>query len=108
MTTSKSLQIGNIRIDRILEMEAPFMGPTEAFLDATTADVEAHRHWLEPHALCAQSGKLILAIQAYLIRTSRHTILIDTCVGCDKSNEWFAPWHSAPTLSGWAGSPRRG
>lgn len=69
------------------------MAPTEAFMEATAEDVALHRHWLEPNALCPETGKLILAVQSYLVRTSRHVVLIDTCVGCDKSNEWFEPWH---------------
>ena len=75
------------------------MVPTEAFMEATDEDVAAHRGWLEPKALCPRTGKLILAIQSYLVRTSRHTILIDTCIGCDKSNEWFAPWHQRTDTS---------
>lgn len=99
MSTPNSLQIGDIRIDRIVEIELPFMEPREAFLDATADAVETHRHWLEPTALCPETGKLILAIQTYLVRTLRHTILIDTCVGCNKSNEWFTPWHQRTDTS---------
>ena len=74
-------------------MEIPFVNPTQAFPDATEEDISAHRPWMEPSALCPESGRLILAVQSYLIRTSRHTVLVDTCVGCDKRNEWFPPWH---------------
>jgi len=46
------------------------------------------------------SGKVVIAIQAFLIRTPRHTILVDSCVGNDKprNREFFDragfPWMS--------------
>ena len=75
------------------------MKPTEAFPEATERDGAALRHWLEPNALCTRSDMLILAVQSYLIRTSRHTVLVDTCVGCNKRNEWFPPWHQRTDTS---------
>lgn len=44
------------------------MTPRQAYLDATDEHIEAHRQWLEPSALCPDTGKLILAIQSYLVR----------------------------------------
>ena len=85
--------LGDIVIQRVAEMEIPFLTAEELFIDATQEAVNAERDWMEPWALCPDSGRLIIAVQSYLVRTSRHTILIDTCVGCDKSNEWFAPWY---------------
>jgi glyoxylase-like metal-dependent hydrolase (beta-lactamase superfamily II) len=87
------MNVGDIRIERIVEMETPFMAPLQAFPEATLEAIAAHRHWLEPTALCPASGKLIIAIQSYLIRTRHHTILVDTCLGCDKTNNYFPEWH---------------
>ena len=92
--------VGDIQVQRIVELVQPFMSPRSMFPEATDEDVAAHRHWLEPHALCPTTGKLIMTVQAYLVRTARHTILIDTCVGCDKDNAWYAPWHRR-TDAGW-------
>lgn len=93
MDAADRLDIGAITVDRIVEMEIPFRSPEEIFPDATAEALDAHRHWMEPWALCPETGKLIIAVQSYLVRTSRHTILIDTCVGCGKTYDWFAPWH---------------
>lgn len=87
------MQFGDIHIDRILEMETPFLDPLQMFPDATAADIAAHRHWLEPWALCPVSGKIIIAIQTYVICTRHHIILVDTCLGCDKTNPYFPEWH---------------
>ena len=85
--------VGDISIQRIVESEAPFRTLTEMFPRATPEAIERHRPWLEPNALCPETGKIILPVQSYLVRTRRHTILIDTCVGNDKSVEWHPPWH---------------
>ncbi|MCP4327886.1 MAG: MBL fold metallo-hydrolase [Alphaproteobacteria bacterium] len=74
-------------------MEMRYKTPLELFTDATAEIVEAYRAWMEPWAMCPESGKLIMPVQSYLVRTRHHTILIDTCVGCAKDNPHFEPWH---------------
>ena len=86
-------QLGDITINRILEWEAPFMTLAEFFDEAVAEAVEPHRHWLEPKALDPKTGKIILPVQSYLLRTRHHTILIDTCIGCRKSYDGVAVWH---------------
>ncbi len=93
MSHAETLRLGALSITRILEMEVPFFSPAKLFAEAPAEAFEAHRDWLEPNALCPETGRLILAVQSYLVRTSRHTILIDSCVGCDKGIPWFPDWH---------------
>jgi glyoxylase-like metal-dependent hydrolase (beta-lactamase superfamily II) len=85
-------QLGDLTINRILELEAPFIPPLEMFDEAVAEAVEPHRHWLEPDALDPVSGKLILPVQSYLVRSRHHTILIDTCIGCRKSYDGLPEW----------------
>ena len=87
------MHLGDIQIDRILEMETPFMTPAAMFPDSRPEQLTQHRHWMEPWALDPVTGKIIIAIQTYVIRTSRHTILVDTCLGCGKTNPYFPEWH---------------
>lgn len=61
------MNIGDIRIDRIVEMETPFMTPMDAFPDAPHELIREHQHWMEPTALCPITGKLIITIQTYVI-----------------------------------------
>jgi glyoxylase-like metal-dependent hydrolase (beta-lactamase superfamily II) len=48
---------------------------------------------MEPWALDPVSGNLVLTIQAFLVRTRHHTILIDTCVGDHKPRPQRPFWH---------------
>ena len=77
-------QLGDIEVTSVLEQMAEFM-TLEEFFDSFTPEMfDAHKDWLLPNAVSPTSGKMILPIQSYLVRTKHHTILIDTCVGCHK------------------------
>jgi glyoxylase-like metal-dependent hydrolase (beta-lactamase superfamily II) len=86
-------QLGDVVIDSILDLEMLLATPVEFYEDATPEAVSAERHWLEPKALDPKTGKIVLPIQSYLLRTRHHTILIDTCVGCRKSDDQFPEFH---------------
>ncbi|NQV43789.1 MAG: MBL fold metallo-hydrolase [Rhodospirillales bacterium] len=88
-----TLSIGAILVRRIVELEGPFLDPTEICAEATPENLAPHMDWLSPRALCPDTGKLIFSFHSWLVQSTRHTILIDTCVGCDKTVEWHAPWH---------------
>ena len=85
--------IGDIAVDRVIEIEGPEFEPTQLIPEATAENLAPHRHWLEPTMLDPATGKLILVVQSYLLRTDHHTILIDTCVGNDKERTFSASWN---------------
>lgn len=86
-------RIGALEITRIHEMDVKFMEPLKMFPAASAEELEPHLDWLVPEQLCPDTNRLILPIQGYLVRTSHHTILIDACVGNDKTFEGFADWN---------------
>ena len=79
-------RLGDITIDRIIETETadPFFDPLEFFPETTAEHWAPHKAWMEPTAMDPGSGKLVLAIQSFLVRTRHHTIVVDTCVGDGK------------------------
>jgi glyoxylase-like metal-dependent hydrolase (beta-lactamase superfamily II) len=85
--------LGQIVIQRIVESICTAFDPLSFFPETTPDDWARHRTWMEPRALDPVSGNLVLPIQAFLVRTRRHTILIDTCVGHDKSRPQWLFWH---------------
>lgn len=90
--TPAPLKIGNIEIQQVVEMQSPLFAPGDFLPTSTIEQIDALKPQFEPWALCPQTGKLILAIQTYVLKTSHHTILVDTCVGCDKSSS-IPVWH---------------
>ncbi|MBR0671426.1 MBL fold metallo-hydrolase [Neoroseomonas soli] len=85
--------LGDITIQRIIEGESPLFDPLTFFPTLTKEALEENRSWLEPAALDPVTGKLVLCIQSWVVRTRHHTILVDTCVGNDKERPTRAFWH---------------
>jgi glyoxylase-like metal-dependent hydrolase (beta-lactamase superfamily II) len=89
MTTR--FDVGDTTIHRIVEMEHS-IGPIREFLPNLTAELlDENRAWLQPAALNAQD-EIVLCFQSHVIRTPQHTILVDTCIGNDKTRPQRAIW----------------
>jgi glyoxylase-like metal-dependent hydrolase (beta-lactamase superfamily II) len=85
-------RLGDLTIARALEMIMPF--ERQAFFPETTpAEWAPYESWLKPKAIDPETGALLFPIQSYVVRTPRHTILIDTCVGNHKERPTRPPWH---------------
>ncbi|MGE0153512.1 MAG: MBL fold metallo-hydrolase [Reyranellaceae bacterium] len=76
------IALGDFRIDRAVEYEGPFIRPGELFPDFDAAELEGH-DWLGP-IFEPGAGRMMLSFHSFVLRTGRHTILIDTCMGNDK------------------------
>lgn len=87
-----SWNIGDVSVTRILEMSGPPVKPSEWFADCTDEAIGPHLHWLVPRSLSPTTGMLIWPVQGYLVRSSRHTILVDGCVGNNKTCRFFPDW----------------
>ncbi len=75
------LAIGSYGVGRVAELEFPAFPALEFFPAATPAMVEEARRLL-PGRISAD-GRIVMSFHSFVLRTGRHTILIDTC--CAKS-----------------------
>lgn len=89
----KTHQVGNIEISQIIEMEGPDWAPLTFFPDCTTEMLQSQLDWLQPRFLDPTNGRLIFATQSYLVRTTHHNILIDSCVGEHKERAYSPAWN---------------
>lgn len=81
-TDFKQWQIGDVRVTRVLEQEAPL--PPEALIaNIDPARLAEHRTWLEPHFMTAD-GQIVLSIHALVVESGGKTIVVDTCMGNDR------------------------
>ncbi len=85
-------QVGDLNVARILELITPF-DPLVFFPETTPADWAPHESWLKPKAMAPVNGALLLPMQSYIVRTSHHTVLIDSCIGNDKERANRPGWH---------------
>jgi len=88
-----SWRVGDITVTRILEQVSLLETPEEFFPEASAEALKPHLSWLKPRALCPWTGRMVMPIQAYLVKTSRHLILVDCCVGNGKRCGYMREWH---------------
>ncbi len=84
-------KVGDIEVWRLLEIHGPFLTPEELWPNAgpdVREVVERHA----PGALEAGTGRLILPVQGFLLKTPNHVIIVDSCVGNDKTAA-LPEWH---------------
>jgi glyoxylase-like metal-dependent hydrolase (beta-lactamase superfamily II) len=89
---TSSFSVGDITIDRIVELEGVFMPALDVLPGLTPQLLDENRHWLMPKAL-NDEGILLLCFQSYVVRTPHHTILVDSCIGNDKQRPTRPSWH---------------
>jgi glyoxylase-like metal-dependent hydrolase (beta-lactamase superfamily II) len=86
-----AFKLGAVTIQRIVEQEAPFFDAFKFFPILTRELFDENRSWLQPRYV-DMTGKLILCVQSYIVRTTHHTILIDSCVGNHKPRAGLYPF----------------
>lgn len=91
------LAFGDVTVTRVVENEGPSFFPQFLLPDSTEAAIDAEGSWLEPRFFDRTSGRFVMSVHSYLIRTPHHTILVDTCVGNDKERPSTKPWHRQHT-----------
>jgi len=77
----RPLTIGDFTIGRVAELEFPAFPATEFLPAATPGMVEEARRALPGRI--SDDGKAVMSFHSFVLRTGRHTILLDTC--CAKS-----------------------
>jgi glyoxylase-like metal-dependent hydrolase (beta-lactamase superfamily II) len=77
-----SWKIGDVKITRIVESEAPWNG-TWLLPDATPENVVREADWLLPH-FSDETGRLRMSIHALVLESQGKRIIVDTCIGNDK------------------------
>src|SRR5262245_63148624 len=66
-----------------------------------------HLAELDPEVFDPASGKMVITYQTYIVRTPRHTVLIDTCTGEDKGYPRPMDFPKQPWLDGFAAAGLR-
>ncbi len=90
MAASRAL--GAITISRAVELTMEF-DPLFFFPQTSQSDWKELEPILKPHAMHPDTGQLLLPCQSYIVRTSHHTILIDSCIGNHKERTNRPAWH---------------
>jgi glyoxylase-like metal-dependent hydrolase (beta-lactamase superfamily II) len=96
----KTLTIGDVTITSIIERDGPWRRPEEMFPSYDPAIGRRHLAELDREVFDPASGKMVITYQTYIVRTPKHTILIDTCTGEDKGYPPPMDFPKQPWLDG--------
>ena len=88
-----TFKIGDTIVHRIIEMECGFTPALEFLPGLTKERLDESRPWMASPKALDENDNLILCFQAYIIRTGKHVILVDSCVGNDKDRPARPLWH---------------
>ena len=76
-------QVGDVRITCVPELAGGTLPGTFLF-DKATPDYVLRHTWLQPH-FATQDGLLRSAVQAFVVQSGPRRIVVDTCIGNDKT-----------------------
>ncbi len=93
------LVMGEVRIDRLVELEGLGYEPAYFFPESTPDGFAAEMDWLAPHFWDSAANTYKRAIQSFVVRTPHHVVLVDACVGHGKPRPSTPAWDGMQ--SGW-------
>ncbi|HSU06508.1 MAG TPA: MBL fold metallo-hydrolase [Acetobacteraceae bacterium] len=96
------IRIGEVSIASIIERDGPWRRPEDMFLHFDPDTGRRHLNELGPLVYDAASNRLVITYQTFVVRTPRHTILVDTCTGEDKGYAAPMDFPKQPWLDGFA------
>jgi len=82
----RTLSIGDVTITSIIERDGPWRKPEDMFPGYDPELGRRHLADMEPLVFDPVSGKMVITYQTFVVRTPKHTVLIDTCTGEDKGH----------------------
>jgi glyoxylase-like metal-dependent hydrolase (beta-lactamase superfamily II) len=96
----RALEIGNVTITSIVERDGPWRRPEDMFPAFDPDAGRRHLAELDPEVFDPVSGRLVISYRTYVVRTPKHTILVDTCTGEDKGHAPPMDFPKQPWLDG--------
>ncbi len=89
----RNVPFGRFSISKIAEFENVLYSPQTLYPDATEAALRAAGGRLGPKLVDPATLSLVMSFNCYVVRTGRHTILVDSCIGNDKERPSRPTWH---------------
>ena len=90
----QSWQVGAATVTRIEEQLGPGSFPPHQYFTGFDREVlERNLDWLVPNHYLPQQDAIVTSVHSWLIRTGRHTILVDCCSGNHKDRHWWPRFH---------------
>lgn len=81
-----SILLGDLRIDRIAEFSRIEVAFNDLVVGLPEDAISRNVDWLAPDHYNPHTDRALTTVQSWIVRTPRYTVLIDTCLGHDKTD----------------------
>ena len=85
--------IGDVPITHVEENPRLAFPPGDLLPDLDPEALDKHAAWLRPDHYIADEDLVVMSVHSWVIKTARHTILVDTCSGNHKERPSLPPFH---------------
>lgn len=82
--------IGDVTVTKVVEMEAT--GGSSFLMPQATKEAILPIAWLRPH-FADEAGRLRLSIHSFIVETPERRMIVDTCLGNDKTGRYIPHWN---------------
>ncbi|WP_369137004.1 MBL fold metallo-hydrolase [Modestobacter versicolor] len=103
-----AIDLGGVVVERVVEQQLPIFDAQSFFPGLTDEVLDDVRPAALAEGSLDPSGELVLAVQSYVVRTPRLTVVVDTCVGNHRSYPHLPPWDRLQLTSYAGGLARLG
>ena len=86
-------QIGEVEVTRVTELVLPNIAPAFLYPDWNNQVAAEQASWLAPEHMSVDHQHFILSVHTWVVKTPRHTILIDTGAGNGKQRPLNPVFH---------------
>ena len=88
-----TFRLGDMTVHRIIEMECGITPALEFLPKLTPEMLDESRSWMKSPLALDDQDRLVLCFQSYIVRTGKHVILVDSCIGNNKDRPARPIWH---------------
>jgi hypothetical protein len=92
--------VNDMTIHRIVEQEQGFTPMLEFLPTLSKETLEENLSWLAPGGYAQDTGNVVLCFQSYVVKTPHHNILVDACIGNNKTFPLRPTWNNGDHV-GW-------
>ena len=93
----KTLDLGNVTVDKIVENEHMWLDPFWLFHNIDQPTIDRNLHWMQDFLFDGAANRISLSFHSFLIRAGGRNILVDTCVGNHKERPGTPFWNQLKT-----------
>jgi len=90
-------RFGAVTVQKVAELPSLALDRNWLIGNATAEGVEEERSWLGPEFIEPASGRLLISVHSFLVRTPRLTVLVDTCCGSGRDRGPESPFDRLST-----------